>query len=199
MEATTKDGKRVLLHADGRWEYEQEGNTKRDGQKAFRNTSWGDSKLVVRNCENSIFQDEDPNTLWYSGQIGGHPCVILYLFVEDKLVRAKYILQEDHSNLNRHIDSFFDIKSNLEKKYGKATTDDVVWHNDLYQKDQQEWGFAISLGHLTCYSEWNAGETLVNIAMDGENHSVMVSVEYISKALVHLEQAMIEQSVLADL
>lgn len=115
------------------------------------------------------------------------------------MVQAEYILNEQYSNLNRYLDVFYDLKNGLEKKYGNQNAYDVTWHNDLYQDDQQQWGFAISIGSLSVYTEWNTAETLINIAIYGENNTIVVMIEYTSKKLIHMHLNQLEQSLLSDL
>ena len=71
MEATTKEGKKVLLHSDGRWEYASSQPAVNEKSKVFRNASWGDSKSMVKANETARLQSDENDYLWYSAVVGG--------------------------------------------------------------------------------------------------------------------------------
>ncbi|MCD6098451.1 DUF3157 family protein [bacterium] len=185
--AITEDGKKVLLKDEGTWEYIKE-EPKKEEMYDFRKTTWGMGKIQVKKTEKGKIVEEDENLLAYQGTVGGLDCFILYIFAEGKLVRAKYAFTETHSNKNDYISDFNTLKETLTKKYGKPVKDSRIWRNDLYEDDYQYWGFAVSLGHLAYFAEWETPNTYITLALYGENYEITLAIEYQSKKLKKLEE-----------
>lgn len=154
----------------------------------FRSATWGMSKAEVRKTEESEPVKEDTNLLMYQDKLNGLDVFAIYVFVQDRLVRGKYGFTVEHSNENDFIQDFMRIKEALGTKYGKATSENVSWRNDLYRDDRDEWGFAVSLGHLVYSSEWSTKDTEIFHILYGENYDITHVVEYTSKALKSLEE-----------
>ena len=118
------------------------------------------SRSEVSSSENSnpIYQEND--ILSYDSSIDGKDVAVIYYFSNNKLYRARYILQENHSNKNDFISDFQDFKLLLGKKYGKAEIDGSSWKNELYKNNPEDWGLAISIGHLVYYALWKTTRLL---------------------------------------
>ena len=193
--AITEDAKEVLLKDDGTWEYVKE-ESKKEGLYDFRKTTWGMSKIQVEKMEKGKIVKEEGNLLAYQGNVGGLDCFILYIFAEEKLVRAKYVFTETHSNKNDFISDYNNLKETLIKKYGKTCNDSQLWKNDLYRDDYQYWGFAVSLGHLVYQAIWETSNTKIFLALHGENYDIILEIEYQSKKLKELEEKVKEKEAL---
>ena len=191
IEAVTIDGKSVLLHESGKWEFNEK--VEKKSVFSFRKTHWGMSKSQVKKTETGKIVRDD-NVLGYKGNIAGLDTVIAYIFVDDKLVRAKYIFIEKHSNKNDYINDYSSIQKILNKKYGKPADDKTYWKNDLYKDNYQGWGMALAVGHLTKYSNWKVSDTEVWLSLNGDNYEVSHSAEYSSVKLAVLESAKSEES-----
>lgn len=63
----------------------------------FRNTKWGNSMSEVRSQEAEKLGQEQDNMMLYETTINGWSAIVGYIFLNDKLVRAKYMITEDHS------------------------------------------------------------------------------------------------------
>jgi hypothetical protein len=168
------------------------------GTMDFRKTTWGMSKSQVKATEVGP-PDERDDVLSYSIEIAGMRCFLVYIFVEDKLVRAKYRFAAEHSNKNDYIEDYLDLKKTLEKKYGELKEDDVLWKDNLYRKDSSERGFAVSLGHLSYYSEWDTENTAILLFLTGENYTIKLGIEYSSKVLKNLENKTREKEQASEL
>jgi len=195
--AITEDGKKVLLKDDGTWEYVKE-EPKKEDLYDFRKTNWGMTKAQVKKTEKSKLVNEDENLLVYQGTVSGLDCLIVYIFAEGKLVRAKYIFTKTHSNKNDYISDFNTLKEVLTKKYGKPVKDSHIWKNDLYRDDYQYWGFAVSLGHLVYFADWETSNTNLSLALYGENFEITLAIEYQSKKLKKLEEKAKEKEALDE-
>ncbi|MFC1799283.1 hypothetical protein ACFL2Z_00010 [Candidatus Eisenbacteria bacterium] len=146
----------------------------------FRKTCWGMGRAEVSASEGGQPDYEDELILMFSGAVGGLSCHIGYVFIHDHLVIAKYVFTQPHSNLNDYIDDYLKVQGLLSKKYGHPATSDQTWKNDLYASDVEQWGFAISIGHLKYASTWSTERSTIGLVLDGENYSVRLMVEYFS-------------------
>jgi len=142
----------------------------------------------VKASEPLTVAKEEENLVAYRTSIIGKDVFVVYLFTDNQLTRAKYVLAESHSNKNDFITDYNDFKEILKKKYGNPSKDEVLWRNDLYKDDYSDWGTAISLGHLLYFSTWETKDTKIASILTGENFDVTCAIEYSSKRLEELEK-----------
>jgi hypothetical protein len=200
MRAITSDGKEVVLRDDSTWLYTDEERSVGDASHIdFRKTKWGMNMEEVARVEDLPLSSRDPQCLSYETTIIAYPAIVFYIFVQDKLVRAKYHFTFDHSNINDYFYDFKRVKEMLEKKYGMSTIDDEIWKNELYKDDYQEWGTAVSCGHLMYLTQWETDTTTISETLLGENFEVYFQIEYVSKTLGELENKMMEQQALEEI
>ncbi|MCD8554123.1 hypothetical protein [Seleniivibrio sp.] len=164
----------------------------------FRNVNWGMSKAEVKKSEKAKLYKESNELIVYSSKILGKNVIIMYIFTQNKLVRAKYGVTEEHSNKNRYIDDYDDLKGVLIKKYGKPITENEYWENDLFKDNYQNWGVAISVGHLSYFTNWETNSTKLILGLYGENFDIKCVVEYISKEYEQAEEDENEKKDLKD-
>ena len=153
----------------------------------FRRTAWGMSKEQVKEAEKEIAYESE-TILGYEGGILEFDCRIGYIFTGGKLVRAKYIVEEEHSNDNQYITDYKTLRTALSKKYGEPLESNRIWLNDLYEDDPQRWGFAVSIGHMRDHTRWETPQTIIFLALQGDNYEILLAIEYTSKELRELEQ-----------
>lgn len=166
----------------------------------FRKTRWGMSRSEVLAAEEyDLHEGEKVFTSKTHHQLADFDAVIGYVFTDDRLVRAGYIIDEKHTNRNDHIHDYTTLKKLLTKKYGEPIEDEVLWFNDLYRDDVEQWGTAVSIGHLNFYSQWDLEETMIMLLLTGENFDTNHKIEYKSKKLAAVEQEARESSVMDDL
>jgi len=150
----------------------------------FRKANWGMSVEQVKATEKNKIVLEDEKTLATGRvQVDGKECIYVYYFLEDKLYRAAYGFMEKHTNENLHIDDYEDLKEILTKKYGKPVLDKVTWKNDLFKSDKQNWGTAISIGHLDYFSSWETSTTFISLGLNGDNYKINLTLGYYSREL----------------
>ncbi|MBN1775272.1 MAG: hypothetical protein JW817_02270 [Clostridiales bacterium] len=194
--ATTSDGRTALLKDDGTWEWiERTGNI----SEGFRGAIWGMSKEQVKDTESLSLLQEMDEVLMYQGSIAGLSCYIGYIFSGDVLVRGKYLITQQHSNKTDFITDYGNLKSLLAKKYSEPIVDDIVWKNNLYKSDREEWGMAIAVGHLVYFSTWKTDATDINLTLFGDNYSITFAIEYVGRDVAVIEQSNREQKALDDL
>jgi hypothetical protein len=165
-------------------------------QPDFRKATWGMTQAQVMATEHKrpaeVREDNGEVVVRYDGSPGR----VIYIFADDKLVRAKYLSNAEHTELNNFITDFRAIEPALEKKYGKPATERAVWDNDLYQQERlpyldqdrarpsdilpsdQNAGLSVSLGYLRLYTQRANARTKVVHALTGENYRILHQIEY---------------------
>jgi hypothetical protein len=83
VQATTDDGRRVLLLDSGTWEVIEQETV--DGFD-FRKASWGMSREEVKAAEKLTVGEETKEWLAYEGTVSDFTVHIYYVFVGDRLV-----------------------------------------------------------------------------------------------------------------
>jgi hypothetical protein len=185
--ATTSDGRTVILKADGTWEFVRE--TAATTEYISRNTSWGMTRKQVKASElNEIVREED-SYISYKGEVSGLDCFIIYYFVGEILTRSRYVIVEQQSNKNDYLRDYVRIQMAIKDKYGEPDSDGSNWKNTLYENNPAYLGLAVSLGHLTFGSDWSRGSTLIRVRLSGDNHKISLTVDYASVELRALEEA----------
>ncbi len=147
----------------------------------FRVAKWGDSKAAVMQKEGKDDNAKIDRLYLFPDFIAGYKCDVAYIFTNDKLTMCKYIFNLHHTNMNEYIQDFKSIVTLLIEKYGKPDYNSTEWKNSLYRNDPDEYGFAISLGHLTYNVGWFKNETDIKIALYGENYKNTLIIQYKSK------------------
>lgn len=178
-------GQRILLKDDNTWSIVE--NTA-SSNMAFRKSNWGMSKDEVLGIESGVPKYKSDTVLVYADKVAGFPTDVLYIFAKDKLVRAKYLFTQEHSNKTEFISDFNKIKTSLRDKYRDPKNDRQIWKNDLYKSEPTEWGMAIAVGHLNYYTLWGNPETSIFLYLDGENFEITLGIEYSSIVLGDLEK-----------
>ncbi len=157
----------------------------------FRKTKWGMTKKEVKLAEVSEFIQERIEKLIYTTALKGLNAVIMYNFIEEKLVESAYMFVDKHSNKNDYISDYLMLKKILTKKYGKTKFEATKWRNDLYKSDNQHWGTAVSLGHLAYFAKWETTSSDIFLSLAGENFETSLSIQYTSnkfKTLIEEEK-----------
>ena len=135
----------------------------------------------------------------YEGTIAGLDSLIVYILVEDKLVRGKYVVTEEHSNDIAHFTDFARLKTLLESKYGDPTEDQTIWLDDLYKGDPQRWGMAVASGRLMLSATWELKDTTVTLILHGDNFDIRLELEYVSRQYASFEDDRRQQQDLDNL
>ena len=162
----------------------------------FRNSKWGDNKEKIRSTEKLELDYELDNALVYKDRLLGLDCKVAYIFIDDKLVRAKFIFTEDHTNENEYLNDYVVVKDIFIKKYNKPFYDKEIWNNSLYKNKPEKHGFAMSLGYLEYITLWNMQETEIVMLMNGDNLKIEFAIEYSSKKYDQIEERKSESKAL---
>lgn len=146
----------------------------------FRVAKWGESKSSVMKKENKADQAGIDKLYLFNDYVAGRECEVAYIFTDDQLSMAKYIFHPSHTNKNDFINDYEELVNLLTQKYGSPRYNAPEWHNSLYQKDYDQYGFAVSLGHLSYSAGWFGDLTDVTVALFGENYKISLIIQYTS-------------------
>jgi len=167
----------------------------------FRQAHWGMSKAQVLATETArpseVRESGGEVVVRYDSiKLERLEASAVYIFAQDKLVRAKYLLKEEHSDLNQFIADYHTVEPLLKSAYGEPTSQKAVWLDDSTQEERKGYldqdralpenifpsdrnvGLAVSLGHLKLYTEWGNGRTKVTHALTGVDGVVTHQIEY---------------------
>lgn len=159
-----------------------------DENFTFRNTRWGMSLEEVKVSEPLEPAQTAGDMIGYKTKVLQKDVLLAYIFADKKLVRAKYVLAERHSNKTDFIQDYKDFKKILTEKYGKPKREDVVWKDDFYKSDPSHWGMAVATGRLSYFSTWETSDSEIICALYGDNFNITCGVEYTSKSLRQIEK-----------
>jgi len=137
----------------------------------------------VRAKEGQAAKYDGDDLLVYPQRLNDMDADAVFIFVADRLVRAKYMFQEEFSNENRYIEAYFRVKSLFAGKYGEPVEDRTIWRNDLYRDDPDDWGRAVERGDLTFLTSWATPQTQLALLLHGNNFESSLAVEYESVLL----------------
>ncbi len=145
----------------------------------FRNTYWGMTQSEVEQAEAEEAVGKDDEWLFYhSDDIAGLSATIGYSFENGKLTGGMYMFDAAYDNGDAYIEDFSDIKEKLTEKYGDPGTDALLWSDDQWKDDPQNYGTALAAGHLSYIATWEAETTEVTLYMSGKDNEVSLTLIY---------------------
>jgi hypothetical protein len=170
----------------------------------FRNADWGMTKDQVIASEKqspSGEEKEDSQVLVRFDSPAGAEFVgqLIYIFIDARLVRAKYVAAAQHRELNDYIADFAAAEAKLAEKHGKVTADKAIWLSDAFQLERlpyleqdrahatdilpsdQNAGLSVAAGHLKMFTERLTARTRILHALSGENSAIVHQIEYQSR------------------
>ena len=165
----------------------------------FRGTNWGMNKTQVKATEKKKPYIEDNNILSYQIEVDGKDFACVYWFLKNKLYGSGYLIKEIHTNKNDYINNYGELKESLTKKYGKPKMNKVIWKNNLYKGNEQNWGLAISMGHLVYRTQWETYTTVTSLDLIGDNSDIAFGIRYDSKELKEWAKQIEEKKTLKSL
>ncbi len=197
----TKDGKAVILRNDGTWVYDTIATNPKTNTSPcdFRNSHWGDARASVKSVEAGDPLVDKDDILIYECRLANMDAGAAYIFVDNKLVRGKYMLRNPHTNNNDYIADYMTLLDLLKRKYGEPNEDKTIWKDDLYKNDATRWGMAVATGGMIKYAKWRTHDTNVILMIMGDNYSITLGIEYGSVELQDLEREKKEGNILDDL
>jgi len=135
---------------------------------------------------------------------------LTYIFVGGKLVRAKYISDARHEDVNEFINDFMAAERVISAEFGKPATDRTVWESDASQLERLPYleqdrahasdilpsdnaGISVALGHLKMYTERIKAGTRIVHALTGSDSRITHQIEFRSIELEKRENTAARQ------
>lgn len=147
----------------------------------FRQINWGMNQQQVIQSEKARLLNQDEKNLIYECQINNKDCALVYEFQNNKLLFATYFFQIDHTNLNDYIDDYTELHNLLKAKYQEPIENKIIWKNNLFRNSPSDYGTAISVGHLMCFSGWTTETTEIGLNLLGDNYQIQLILMYMDK------------------
>jgi hypothetical protein len=170
----------------------------------FRHATWGMSQAQVMATEAEkpaeVRQSGGETVVKYEPVTAELTGRLIYIFVKDKLVRAKYISNAEHAEHNDFIADFHAVEPLLAEKFGKPAAERAVWDSDEGQLERlpyldqdralasnilpsdQNTGLSVSLGNLRLYTQRLTPRTQIVHALTGGDSHIVHQIEYRSIA-----------------
>lgn len=142
---------------------------------------WGASKeriIQVEGRPSSQETSQGLEILLYRREIMNRRCLVEYAVGRDGLVAARLLLCEKYADKNQYIADYNKLRAFLNERVGRPRSDNVVWQNRYYERENGRWGTALSKGHLAFSSEWVFRDTSVQLKLWGENDQVVLGAEF---------------------
>ena len=160
---------------------QDEVKSEEESEANFRNSSWGDSKDTIKNNESNLELTEDDDLgLTYNGEklVDLEVLTSYYIDKDYGLYRGLYYVTEEHLNENSYVDDYYTLQEALEKKYGKEYDEQMLWMDDSYKDDPNNYGIAVVTGNLLFSTKWEIGNTEIILALQGDNYSPQLIIGY---------------------
>jgi len=164
------------------------GCSQNDKEPDFRKTNWGITSEQVKILEEAKLVMDNGKMLSYDGTVGGYPCQIAYLFVQDQLTISHYFFKIDHTADSLYIHDFEKLKKAVSEKYGAPRLDDATWKDATSRNSNEKLGPAIRAGHVKLATQWETPATEVWLFLGGENSQIKLSMKYVSKLLANMKE-----------
>lgn len=145
----------------------------------FRNTCWGMTLSEVEQAEGGeVIDRADDWLFFFSEDVAGMSAVIAYGFENGKLANGMYMFELDHDNADAYIKDFDELKEKLTGLYGEPPTDALLWNDDQYKEDVQNYGTAVAEGQLTYIAVWETEITRITLHLRGDNNDISLTLIY---------------------
>jgi hypothetical protein len=145
----------------------------------FRNVKWGMSPDEIRNCETIHLEMEVEGrgtVLKGDTKIGGKNCVLIYSFLDNKLMRALYNFTELYADSDSYYDDFQSVDEMLKDIYGKPIEENAIQPR---KTGQGNIGNKILRGEVGFKTKWNAkNENYIIHRLFGANLKALHWIEF---------------------
>jgi hypothetical protein len=155
-------------------------------QSSSRGTKWGMSldQVMVLEGNPALREITDGmEIIGYQRKVLGKDCLVGYLFVDNKLLKTQYNFVERHSNKSQYLDDYERVKTLVAQEYGKPEGEAVDWNDSHYKSDTDNWGTALSLGHVKYLSRWLTSESEIILSLFKMENDILLRVEYSGKQI----------------
>lgn len=122
---------------------------------------------------------EEANGIAYKNiSVAGLSADLIYGISDNVLNAAMYSITEKHSNKNLFISDFNAVAEGLITKYGEPESRQPIWRNNLWKDSPDDYGLAISSGHLSYIYTWEVGGCTIDLMLTGDNYEISHTIMY---------------------
>ncbi|RMH37348.1 MAG: hypothetical protein D6690_02985 [Nitrospirae bacterium] len=114
--------------------------------------------------------DQGERRLGYTTSIEGHPALLTYELIHDRLREMTYLFEIPLSEeaMPPVLQEYHTIKRWIMQSYGEPTNEEYLWLDSLYRDAPELWDTAVLRGHLTIVAEWRANGTSITLLLNGD-------------------------------
>ena len=163
---------------------ERVANETTEDHTSNQGTHWGmsiDQVLALEGKPAVRETSEGMEIIGYQKKVIDKDCLVGYLFVDNKLFKTQYNFVERHANKSQYLEDYEKVKTLVAERYGKPEGEAVDWNNSHYKNDTNNWGTALSLGHVEYRSRWLTSESEIILSLFKVDNDVLMRIEYSGK------------------
>ena len=139
----------------------------------FRGQSFGTTKATVKSLETVPLFDDQNNVLQYNTTVAGVDSSVMYSFnSSNQLYQCGAVVSSNYYDDNLYIDDYYDYLEALTEKYGEPKTNEILWKDDLFKGDPNDYGLAVSIGDLAYYAQWDFDDFDIMVLCSGKEYNV---------------------------
>lgn len=150
------------------------------GAADFRDVEWGMTKAEVTGREGRRPDYEEEHMMAYETELFGAEFAVGYMFYNNKLTDARYMLLEDLPG-TEYKNIIEDLDEALEEKYGENQAEGIVWLDDTYKNSMTDFDLAVSVGDVIGRFLYETDDIEVFMGIMGESYSDSFFVMYTPK------------------
>jgi len=165
-----------------------------DFSKTFHHFSWGASKeTVIEEMGKARFTGEmtdlDAEYIGYETRFIELDSYVVYYFCDRGLCEIRYGINEEHSNNDKYIDDYEQVRDILISMYGIPLYDGENW-SELTKKVTyfNRKGDAVIDGYLTYSTGYEFDDTEVFMYMRGEDNAIVTTISFNSISITANER-----------
>lgn len=160
---------------------EQRARKTNPDRSSSQGTQWGMSidQVLALEGKPAVRETSDGmEIIGYQKKVIDKECLVGYLFVDNKLFKTQYNFVERHTNKSLYLDDYKKVKTLVAQKYGEPEGEAVDWNDSHYKNDMDNWGKALSLGHVEYHSRWLTSESEIILSLFKLDNDVIMRIEY---------------------
>jgi hypothetical protein len=141
------------------------------GAADFRDVNWGMSRAEVAGREGGQPLFEEEYLMAYETEIFGAEFAVGYLFYEDKLTDARYMLMDSDVEGIEYKTLIEDLNDALTKKYDGNSGEGFIWFEDTYRYQPNDFDLAVSVGDVAVRYFYEGPNTDILLGVMGGSYN----------------------------
>ncbi|MCH8182090.1 MAG: hypothetical protein IID55_02795 [Proteobacteria bacterium] len=128
----------------------------------FRNASWLMEHDAVRSSEDLPILSDDGKVLTRLTTIQGLEVVLGYFFGDDGLFEGgAYFFELGSGNTRQQLAAYRMVRVSLLRNFGDPLRTRLIWSDETYKGDADNWLKALRLGHVAVEAFWRVDGTII--------------------------------------